>query len=40
MISTENYVRVQIMSFTVITNTFKRLKVVVEKKKEQIKKMV
>lgn len=40
-VSTKNFVRVQIiMRFTVITNNFKRLKLIIEKKKEEIKKMV
>lgn len=41
MISPINYVRVQIvLRFTVIPNTFKRLKLVIEEKNEEIEKIV
>lgn len=40
-VSTENFVRVQIaMRFIVITNNFKRSKLKIEKKHEEIKKMM
>ena len=41
MISPINYVRVQIvLRFAVIPNTFKRLKLVIEEKNEEIEKIV
>lgn len=41
MLSTEKFVRVQIiMRLTVITNTFKSLKLVSEEKNEEIKNMM
>lgn len=41
MISPKNYVRVQIvLRFTVIPNTSKRLKLVIEEKNEEIEKIV
>lgn len=41
MISPINYVRVQIvLRFRVIPNTFKRLKLVIEEKNEEIEKIV
>ena len=41
MISPESYVRVQIiLRFTIITNTFERLKLVIEEKDEEMEKML